>query len=63
MTMKPKEIVKLAKKQGYVQVPNNNGSHQKFVNPKTGDKITIAVHSKEMKKGTEQALLKQLGLK
>lgn len=63
MTMKPKEMVRLVKKQGYVQIPNNNGSHLKFVNPETGDKIIIAVHAKEMKKGTEQALLKQLGLK
>ena len=39
MTMKPKEMVKLVKERGYVQVPNNNGSHQKFVNPETGDQI------------------------
>ena len=63
MPMKPKEMVKLLKKNGFIQIPNNNGSHQTYMNPKTGCKVTVAMHSKEMKKGTEQAILKQTGLK
>ena len=63
MPMTPKEMVRLLKKNGFIQVPNNNGSHQTYRNPKTGDKITVSMHSKEMKKGTEQAILKQAGLK
>ena len=63
MPMKPKEIVRLLKKKGFVQIPNNNGAHQTYLNPETGDKVTVSMHSKELKRGTEQAILKQAGLK
>ncbi len=63
MPMKPKEMIKLIKKKGYIQISTNNGSHLTFKNPKTGEKVTVAMHNKEMKKGTEQAILKRIGIK
>ena len=63
MPMTPKEMVRLLKKNGFVQIPNNNGSHQTFMDPKTKNKVTVPMHGKEMKKGTEQAILKKAGLK
>lgn len=51
MPMTLKEMVRLLKKNGFVQVPNNNGSHQTYIDPKTKNKVTVPMHSKELKKG------------
>jgi len=39
------------------------GSHVKMRNDKTGRQTTVPYHSKSMKKGLEDAILKQAGLK
>lgn len=45
-------------------VPNNNGSHQKFRNPKTGQTATVPVHfDKDMPQYFVRAIYRQLGLK
>ena len=63
MPMTPKEMMRILLKNGFVHVKSNNGSHQKFFNPSTNRTVSLPVHSKELKKGLEQALLKQTGLK
>ena len=40
-----------------------NGSHIKLKNQKTGRQVIVPYHSKAMKKGLEQAILKEAGLK
>ena len=62
MPMTPREMVKYLKKNGFEEV-SQNGSHIKMRNPKTGRQTVIPYHSKAMKKGLEQAILKQAGLK
>lgn len=62
MPMSPKEIIKLLKKNGFQEV-SQNGSHIKLRNPETGRTVVIPYHSKDLKKGLEQAILKQAGLK
>lgn len=65
MPLTPKEMIRLLLQNGFVYVKSNNGSHQKYFNPQQN--ITVAVplhiHTKELKKGLEQAILKQAGLK
>ena len=63
MPMTPKEMIQLLKQNGFKHVKSNNGSHQKYFNPEKNITVTVPVHSKELKKGLEQALLKQAGLK
>ena len=63
MPLTPKEIIKLLLKNGFVHVKNNNGSHQKFYNPKTNTIVIVPVHSRELGKGMEQAILKLAGLR
>ena len=63
MPMTPKEFAKLLMQNGFEKRKSNGGSHQKYFHPKTKVSITLPMHSKEMKKGLEQALLKQAGLK
>ncbi len=62
MPMKPKEMIKLLQSFGFIEV-SQNGSHKKMFNKETNTTIIVPVHSKELKKGTEQAILKQAGIK
>ncbi|MDO5345277.1 MAG: type II toxin-antitoxin system HicA family toxin [Lachnospiraceae bacterium] len=62
MPMSPKEMVKLLKKNGFEEV-SQNGSHVKLKNPETERTVIVPYHSKDLKKGMEQAILKQAGLK
>lgn len=62
MPLTPKEMIKLLKKNGFKKV-SQNGSHVKLKNEKTGRQVIVPYHSKEMKKGLEQAILKEAGLK
>ena len=70
MPMTPKEMIKHLKKNGFEEISQNgshlisqNGSHLKLKNPATGRTVIVPYHSKAMKKGLEQAILKQAGLK
>ena len=60
--MTPKEMIRFLKKNGFKEV-GQNGSHIKMKNSKTGHQTIVPYHSKPMKKGLEQAILKQAGLK
>ena len=62
MPMSPKEMLKLLKENGF-NVISQNGSHLKLKNPETGKTVIVPYHSKDLKKGLEQAILKQAGLK
>ena len=62
MPMTSKEMIKHLKDNGFEEV-SQNGSHVKLKNPKTGLQTIVPYHSKSLKKGLEQAILKQAGLK
>ena len=62
MPMKPKEMIRLLEANGFVFV-TSNGSHHKYKNQITGKQVIVPVHAKDLKKGTEQNILKQAGLK
>lgn len=62
MPMTPKEIIKFLKQNGFIEI-GQNGSHKKFKNQETGRTVVVPYHSKALKKGMEQAILKQAGLK
>lgn len=59
--MTAKEIIKYLKKNGYKKV-SQNGSHVKMKNEDNGVTVIVPYHSRELKKGMEQAILKQAGL-
>ena len=62
MPMTPREMIKHLKKNGFEET-SQNGSHVKLKNQTTGITVIVPYHSKAMKKGLEQAILKQAGLK
>lgn len=61
MPLTAKEIVKLLKQNGFEEI-SQNGSHLKLKNAQ-GKTIIVPMHAKDLKKGLEQAILKQAGLK
>ena len=62
MPMTPKEMIKHLKKNGFEEIRQND-SHITMKNHTTGTSVVVPYHSKSMKKGLEQAILKQAGLK
>ncbi|MEG1470241.1 MAG: type II toxin-antitoxin system HicA family toxin [Anaerovoracaceae bacterium] len=62
MPITPMEMIKLLKKNGF-EIVNQNGSHIKLKNSATNKQTIVPNHSGDMRKGLEQAILKQAGLK
>lgn len=62
MPMTSQEMLKLLKKNGFETI-SQNGSHVKMRNTTTGKTVIVPYHSKDLKKGLEQAILKEAGLK
>ncbi len=62
MPMTSKEMITYLKKNGF-EIVSQNGSHVKMFNSKTGKTVIVPYHCKDLKKGMEQAILKQAGLK
>lgn len=62
MPMTSQEMIKHLEKNGF-RVVSQNGSHVKMRNDETGHQTEVPYHSKSLKKGLEQAILKQAGLK
>lgn len=60
--MTPQEMIKLLKKNGF-EVVSQNGSHIKLKNIQTNKTVIVPYHSRDLKKGLEQTILKQAGLK
>jgi len=61
MPMKPREMIRLLKKNGF-QIISQNGSHVKMYSETTRRTVIIPYHSRELKRGLEQAILKQAGI-
>lgn len=57
-----REIVKLIEKDGWYLV-EVEGSHYQYKHPYKKGKVTIPMHSKDLKKGLANSILKQAGLK
>ena len=58
MPMTSREMISYLKKNGF-EVISQNGSHVKMSNPLTGKTVIVPYHCKDLKKGMEQAILKQ----
>lgn len=62
MPMTSQEMIKFLKENGFEKI-SHNGSHVKMKNSVTGKTVIIPYHAKDLKKGLEQGILKQAGLK
>ena len=62
MPMTPREMIQLLQANGVVCI-SSNGSHRKFRNEQTEKTVIVPFHAKDLKKGLEQKILKDAGLK
>ena len=62
MPITPKEMLKILEQNGFKEI-SQNGSHKKLFNKQTNKIIIVPFHCKDLKKGIEQNILKQAGLK
>lgn len=62
MPMTSKQMIRLLKKNGFTSI-SQNGSHMKMYNQSTNRTVIVPYHCKDLKKGLEQQILKQAGLK
>ncbi len=63
MPITPKEMIKLLKANGFVEIRQSGSSHVIMRNNETGRQTTVPMHNKDLGKGLEQAILKQAGIK
>jgi predicted RNA binding protein YcfA (HicA-like mRNA interferase family) len=62
MNQSPQHLIKLLQKNGFI-FKRSKGSHQIFYNTTTNITVIVPVHgSKDVKKGTFLAILKQAGI-
>ncbi len=62
MPMKPREMIQLLEHNGFKFI-RSNGSHHIYRNDETKKQVTVPVHAKDLKQGTEHKILKDAGLK
>lgn len=62
MPMTSKQMIKLLKKNGF-RIVSTNGSHIKLKNDQTECQTIVPYYNVALKKGLEQAILKQAGIK
>lgn len=62
MPMAPREMIKHLKAHHF-EVISQNGSHVKLKNFRTGQQTIVPFHSRALKKGLEDAVLKQADLR
>jgi predicted RNA binding protein YcfA (HicA-like mRNA interferase family) len=55
-------MIRFLKKNGFVEVPKQGG-HRRFYNPDNGRLTEVPMHNKELRPGTERAILEEAGLK
>ena len=59
--MKPKEIERIIKNDGWFEV-SQKGSHRHYKHPSKPGKVTIPFHGKDLNPDTAKSILRQAGL-
>lgn len=62
MPLTSKEMIKKLRKHGF-EIVSQNGSHVKMKNADNNKTVIVPNHCRDLKKGLEQAILKQAGIK
>lgn len=62
MPKTPEEMERIILKDGW-KFKSQTGSHKHYIHPVKPGKVTIPFHKGDLPKGTENAILKQAGLK
>ena len=62
MPITPKKLERILKKEGFV-CTRQSGSHAIFISHEKSRRVVLPMHSKDIPKGTLNAILKDAGLK
>ncbi|AYM03167.1 type II toxin-antitoxin system HicA family toxin [Levilactobacillus yiduensis] len=63
MPMKPRQMIKLLKENGFVEKSQNDSSHLKLYNPQSNVTVMVPIPAKELGKGLESAILREANVK
>lgn len=63
MPMTARQMIKLLKQNGFEELRQNGTSHLIMINRQTGITVPVPMHTGDLKRGTEQKILKDAGLK
>jgi len=61
--MSSTRLIKLLRKEGWVEIPQKGTSHRQFKHPEKPGKVTIPHPKKDIPIGTLNSIMKQAGLK
>lgn len=61
--MRPNEIIKKLKADGWVEMPGKKTSHKHFKHPTKPGKVTVPMHPGDIPSPTLKSIEKQAGLK
>lgn len=59
--LKPKDIIKILEKKGFV-LDRVKGSHHIFIHPETRQRVVVPLHKKDLPVGTQLSILRQAGI-
>lgn len=62
MPMKPRQMIKLLKENGFIEKSQNGSSHLKLYNPEENLTVMVPIHANELGKGLEHAILREANI-
>ncbi len=60
-SIRPRQLIRVLEKKGW-KLARSKGSHQHFTHPHSPNVITVAVHAKDIKRGTLSGILADAGI-
>jgi predicted RNA binding protein YcfA (HicA-like mRNA interferase family) len=60
-SVRPRQLIRVLEKKGW-RLARSKGSHHHFTHPKSPNVITVAVHAKDVKRGTLSGVLTDAGI-
>jgi len=60
--MTVKEVMRILRKDGWVELKGNGSSHRQFKHPTKKGKVTVADHGGDIAPGTLKSIMRQAGL-
>ncbi len=61
--MKPKDIIKILKADGWYEIKSNSGSHKQFKHETKKGRVTVPFHNKDLAIGTLHSIWQQADIK
>lgn len=60
-SVRPRQLIRVLEQRGW-RLARSKGSHHHFTNPESPNIVTVAVHAKDVKRGTLSGILSDAGI-